>query len=101
MARSAVVVCLCFMTLACEKRNAPPPPPPIVSIAPATQRDVPVYVQFAGTLDSYVNAEVRARVAGTILEQNYRDGSFVKAGDLLFTIDPEPLQAAKRVAAGQ
>ncbi|HKQ70528.1 MAG TPA: efflux RND transporter periplasmic adaptor subunit [Polyangiaceae bacterium] len=69
-------------------------------MAAATTKDVPVYVQFAGTLVSYVNADVRARVAGTLLEQNYRDGSFVQAGQLLFTIDPAPLRAARLEAAG-
>jgi membrane fusion protein (multidrug efflux system) len=72
----------------------------VVSVAPAAAKDVPVYIQFAGTLDSYVNAEARARVAGTLLAQNYREGSFVQSGQLLFTIDPAPLRAAQLQASG-
>jgi len=72
----------------------------VVSVAAAATKDVPVYIQFAGTLDSFVNADVRARVAGTLLEQNYRDGTFVHSGDLLFTIDPAPLRASRLQAAG-
>jgi membrane fusion protein (multidrug efflux system) len=60
-----------------------------------------VYVEFAGTLQAFSNAEVRARVAGTLLEQNYRDGTFVKDGELLFTIDPKPLKALRLIAFGE
>jgi membrane fusion protein (multidrug efflux system) len=84
-----------------ERKPPPPPPPPVVAIAPATERDVPIYVEFAGTLDAYVNAEVRARVAGILVSQDYREGSFVKTGQVLFTIDPAPLRAAKLQAEGQ
>jgi membrane fusion protein (multidrug efflux system) len=87
--------------IACGKEHqAGAPPPPIVSVAPVTERDVPIYVEFSGTLDAQVNAEVRARVAGVLLEQNYREGSVVKAGELLFTIDPEPFRAALLQAQG-
>lgn len=86
--------------LACGKGHPAGPPPPVVSVAPVTERDVPVYVEFSGTLDAQVNAEVRARVAGVILAQNYREGSVVKAGELLFTIDPAPFRAALLQAHG-
>lgn len=87
--------------VACGGKEKPgAPPPPIVSVAAATVRDVPVYVEFSGTLDAQVNAEARARVAGVLLEQNYREGSVVKAGQLLFTIDAAPFRAALLQANG-
>ncbi|AKV04806.1 RND efflux system, membrane fusion protein CmeA [Labilithrix luteola] len=92
---------LAIALIGCAKRREQAPPPPVVSVTEVTQKDVTVYREFAGTLDANVRAEVRARVAGTLLEQNYREGSFVKAGALLFTIDPEPLRAAQLQAEGQ
>jgi membrane fusion protein (multidrug efflux system) len=92
--------CLAVLAVACKKHQVAGSPPPVVSVAAAAAKDVPVYIQFAGTLDSYVNADVRARVAGTLIAQNYREGSFVQSGQLLFTIDPAPLRAARLQAAG-
>lgn len=62
--------------------------------------DVPLYVDAVGTVDGMVNAEVRARVPGYILTQVYKDGTFVKKGDLLFTIDPSLTQAATKKSEG-
>jgi membrane fusion protein (multidrug efflux system) len=101
--RSCVIACgaAALVASACEKPHEQAPPPPVVSVADVTQKDVTVYREFGGTLDAYVNAEVRARVAGMILDQDYREGGFVKAGALLFTIDPAPFRAAKMQAEGQ
>ena len=71
-----------------------------MSVAPAAAKNVPIYVEFAGTLDGYINADVRARVAGVLVSQSYREGSFVKFGDVLFTIDPAPFRAARLEARG-
>jgi membrane fusion protein (multidrug efflux system) len=78
-----------------EKRAAPPaPPPPTVYVSPVVRRDVPLYVEAVGVLDGYVNADIRARVRGYLRSQNYKDGASVKAGDLLFTIEPTEYSAA-------
>jgi membrane fusion protein (multidrug efflux system) len=71
-----------------------------VSVAAVAQRDVPVYSEYIGTLDANVNADARARVQGILLEQHYTEGSGVKAGQLLFVIDPKPYEAAKLQAEG-
>jgi membrane fusion protein (multidrug efflux system) len=65
------------------------------------QKDVPVYNEWIGTLDGYVNADIKAQVSGYLLEQAYKEGSFVKKGQLLFQIDPRPFQAALDQAQGQ
>lgn len=62
--------------------------------------DVSIYADTIGTLEGMVNAEIRARVPGHIKEQSYPDGTFVKAGQLLFTIDPSLTQAAAKRARG-
>ena len=56
----------------------------------AVQQDVPVYSEWMGTTDGSINAQIRARVQGYLQERHYREGTVVKAGDLLFSIDPRP-----------
>src|SRR5438876_1533509 len=75
-------------------RAAAPPPPPVVKVEPVIERDVPISVEYVGTLVGYINAQIRARVAGHMVSQNYTEGSFVKAGDLLFQVDARPFQTA-------
>ncbi len=66
-----------------------------------TQEDVPIYSEWVGSTDGFINARIQPRVTGYLLTQRYRDGSFVKKGELLFQIDPRPFQAALDQAKGQ
>src|SRR5262249_31031385 len=70
------------------------PPLPVVKVEPVVERDVPISVEYVGTLVGSINAQIRARVAGHLVSQNYSEGSPVKAGDLLFQVDARPFQAA-------
>lgn len=90
------------MSTGCSKAAAPQaaPPPPKVLVAAVQQRQVELFDDNVGQLDGYVNAEIRARVRGYLKSQAYRDGSTVKAGQLLFTIDPVEYQAALESARG-
>lgn len=81
--------------------SAPAPPPPGVEVARVEQRDVPVYAEWIGTTDGMVNAEIKAQVPGYLLSKNYTEGSLVRKGQLLFEIDPRPLQAALDQARGK
>ena len=74
------------------------PKPPSVTVVAVAQRSVPVYGQYVGQTEAVKTVEVRARVEGFIERQVTPDGADVKAGDLLFTIDPRPLEAALRQA---
>ncbi len=76
-------------------------PPPEVDVAVVEQRDLPIQREWIGTLDGMVNAAIKAQVTGYLLTQNYSEGSFVRKGQLLFEIDPRPLQAAADQARGQ
>ena len=67
--------------------------PPEVQVTPVVQKDVPIYSEWVGTTVGYVTAQIRARISGYLMSQNYTEGSFVKTGDLLFRIDPRPYQA--------
>ncbi|MGB8542680.1 MAG: efflux RND transporter periplasmic adaptor subunit [Candidatus Acidiferrales bacterium] len=74
---------------------------PEVEVAQVEQKDVPIYGEWIGTLDGFVNADVRAQVTGYLLRQGYQEGAFVRKGDLLFEIDPRPFQAVLDQAEGQ
>ena len=69
------------------------PPPPEVVVAEVQQKDVPIYGEWIGTLDGLVNADIKAQVSGYLLDQAYKEGTFVKKGQLLFQIDSRPFQA--------
>jgi len=81
--------------------GATAPAPPEVEVVTVEQRDVPIYSEWIGTLDGYDNADIKAQVTGYLLQQAYKEGSFVKKGQLLFQIDPRPFQAALQLAQGQ
>jgi membrane fusion protein (multidrug efflux system) len=83
------------------KPTAQTPPPPVVEVAPVNQKDVPIYSEWIGTLTGQVNADIKAQVTGYLLRQNYKEGSYVTKGQLLFEIDPRTFQAALDQAKGQ
>jgi RND family efflux transporter MFP subunit len=68
--------------------------PPEVLVTEAIQQDVPVVREWIGSLDGSVNADVRARVSGYLISQNYKEGAVVNKGDLLFQVDPSVYEAA-------
>jgi membrane fusion protein (multidrug efflux system) len=74
---------------------------PDVEVIDVQQKDVPIYGEWIGTLDGLVNADIKAEVSGYLLNQAYKEGSFVKKGQLLFQIDPRPFQASADQAEGQ
>jgi membrane fusion protein (multidrug efflux system) len=83
-----------------EKTPAGAPPPANVEVAQVDRQDVPIYSEWIGSLDGMVNAEIRAQVTGYLLRQNYKEGSFVRKGQLLFEIDSRPFQATLDQANG-
>src|SRR5947209_16527896 len=105
MSRAVVAIALAAFAAACGETKKPPPPtPPAVLVTPVTRQDVPIFVEAVGTLDGYVNADIRARVKGYLRSQDYKDGSTVKEGQLLFTIEQAEYTtavAAARAAAAR
>src|SRR5881397_213826 len=91
-----VVVLAAAAIAGCGDRSgaAAPPPLPVVRVASVIEEDVPISLEYVGTLVGYINAQIRARVSGHLMSQNYQEGSPVKAGDPLFQVDPRPFQAA-------
>ncbi|MCL5097853.1 MAG: efflux RND transporter periplasmic adaptor subunit [Candidatus Omnitrophica bacterium] len=99
--RILLFICAFLLFCGCEEKPKPRFPPPVVEVMTVVQSNVPVYHEWVGTLDGSVNAQIRAQVTGYLLTQDYREGSFVRKGDLLFTIDPRPFQAILNQAKGQ
>jgi RND family efflux transporter MFP subunit len=88
---------------ACSRGNvhaAAKPPVPEVRVAPVIQQDVPVFSEWVATMDGYVNAQIRPQVSGYIIKQEYKEGSLVRKGQVLFEIDPRPFKAALDRAKG-
>jgi RND family efflux transporter MFP subunit len=89
---------------ACEQNSFVPPPPPKVEVAVPLQRAVTRYLEATGNTAPFKNVDLVARVQGVLQTINYQDGSFVKEGTTLFTIEPETyklkLEQAQAAEAG-
>src|SRR5262245_39833021 len=99
----AVAAVLAAVTSCSSGKAATPtaPPPAVVQVAEVVQRDTPIYNEWIAVLDGYVNAQIQPHVSGYIIRQNYKEGSSVRRGDVLFEIDPRPFQAALDQAKAQ
>lgn len=64
-----------------------------VTVATVTQKDVPLQIDVIGNVEAYSTITVKAQAGGELTQVHFREGDYVKAGDLLFTIDPRPLKA--------
>src|SRR6201981_63444 len=90
----ALVLATAVLAVGCGKTNAAPAiPVPEVEVASVVQKDVPIVSEWVATLDGYVNAQIQPQVAGYVIRQTYKEGSFVRHGQVLFQIDPRPFQA--------
>ena len=76
-----------------EEANTQPSAPEVL-VSEVMTRDVPVVEESVAQLNGPVNADITPKVQGYLLSQSYVNGSFVRKGQLLFTIDPRPFQAA-------
>ena len=89
-----------LIATACDKQKTTPPAPPTVEVVSVAQRDVPIYMEWIGSLDGAVNAVIRPQVTGYLIRQAYREGDLVKQGQPLFEIDPRTFEAAVEEAKG-
>ena len=100
------ILCLSLIILGvvsaagCHKEAPPPPPPVTVKVATVLQKDVPIFVEAIGQTRGSTEIEVRARVEGFLESLNFQEGSPVRKGQLLYTIDPQPFQARLAQAKG-
>src|SRR5262245_4614676 len=75
------------------KASHPAPAPPEVSVMTAAAESVSLSSEWIGTLDGYVNAQIRPQVSGYLLRRTYQEGAPVRQGQVLFEIDPRPFEA--------
>lgn len=80
--------------IGCRKAAPPATVPPEVYVTNVIQEDVPEYLDLAGQTQGFQDVDIRARVEGFLDSVNFREGSFVRKGDLLYQIDPKPFEAA-------
>jgi membrane fusion protein (multidrug efflux system) len=99
----AILAIIAVVTIASRSNNVvkAAPQPLDVEVVQVKQDDVPLYSEWIGTTEGMVNADIKAQVTGYLLRQNYKEGSFVKKGELMFEIDPRPFQAVLDQANGQ
>jgi multidrug efflux system membrane fusion protein len=79
-----------------QKKVSPPPVPVVVALAEA--KDVPVELRNVGNVEAFATVTIRSQITGQITKIHFREGQEVKAGDLLFTIDPRPSEGALKQA---
>ncbi|HKE24443.1 MAG TPA: efflux RND transporter periplasmic adaptor subunit [Bryobacteraceae bacterium] len=94
---AAVPLALCAaLGYGCKEKKveSAPPPPPEVEVLQVRPQDVPITKEWVSTLKGLVNSDIRSKVSGYLLKQDYVNGSTVAKGTLLFQVDPRPFQAA-------
>lgn len=101
--RPLALSCALLLVLAACKSEAPPqaPPPPEVGIVVAQPQTVALQRDLVGRLAPFRSSDVRARVPGVLTKRVYQEGSEVKEGQVLFLIDPAPLQASLSASQAQ
>ncbi len=100
--RFPIYLLLSFGLAGCAAKAPPPKPgPATVSVVQVKQQDLPIYGEWVGSLDGMVNAKIKAQVSSYLVRQVYKEGSFVRRGQLLFELDVQSLAAAEAQAAGQ
>ncbi len=94
-------ICLAAILTGCKKEQKSAPSPPLVEVTDVVQKDVPIFSEWVGTADGFINATIRAQVQGYLIKQNYREGDVVRKGQVLFEIDPRTFEASLEYAKGQ
>src|ERR1044072_9753412 len=81
----AVAALAVLLGFARSSKPAQAAPPALeVEVVKVEQQNVPIYSEWIGTTEGMVNAEIKAQVTGYLLRQDYKEGSYVKKGQLLF-----------------
>ncbi len=102
-ARLVLSVAAALALTGCDKEQAAPPAPPApeVRVTEARIQSVPVVREYVGSVEAYRSVQVRARVEGILEKRHFTEGTNVRKGQLLFTIDPLNYEATLRDAQAQ
>lgn len=96
-----LVLGLAFSSACSSEKEKPVPPPPGVTVISVVQKDVPIHQEWVGTTVGNTDADIRPKVDGFLLKRLYTEGSYVKAGQPIFTLDSRQAQAGVDNAEGQ
>jgi membrane fusion protein (multidrug efflux system) len=98
----AVALIGAVVTAGCGEKTAPAAAaPPEVYVVDVVQKDVPIYLDLVGQTEGYQDIDIRARVEGYLQTVDFKEGSFVKKGDLLYQIDRAPFEANLAAMKGE
>lgn len=100
LAMLTAAMVLAALAPACKKAKPPTPPPPTVRVVPVESRNVEQAEDFLATLDGSTNAEIRPQVTGILESVAYQEGTLVRIGQMMFSIDKRPFVAAVTRAEG-
>src|SRR3989442_11646007 len=89
LSRMVFVISVAVALSACEQNSFVPPPPPKVEVALPVQRSITRYLDATGNTAPIKNVDLVARVQGVLQSISYQDGTLVKEGATLFTIEPD------------
>src|SRR6516164_7587133 len=90
---SWLALAVCTFSTGCKQSTQTPlPPPPPVTVGTPIRKEVVEWDEYTGRTEAIESVEVRPRVSGYIDQISFKDGQLVKAGDVLFVIDPRPYQ---------
>jgi len=109
LAAALVGACMAVSLVACDsskdadkaKQAAPPPPPPQVVVAEVVQKTVPIYSEYVAQTDARETVEIRARVQAFLEGQHFTEGTVIKKGQLLFTLDKREYETKLRQAKAE
>jgi len=89
-----MVFCLFLTLTACQNKEeaAAPPPPPEIPVVVTSTQDVPLYLEFVGQVYGLKDIAIRARVEGFLESIHFEEGSLVKEGQLLYTLESQPFE---------
>ena len=99
--RTIVIGAVLLVPAGCGKSEQSQARPPEVEVVQVEQKDVPISKEWVGTLEGFVNAQIRPQITGYLLRQTYKDGSFVRKDQLLFEIDPRTFHPVVGQTKGQ
>jgi multidrug efflux system membrane fusion protein len=95
----AVFLMVSLLIISCSDQKQKPPAPPVpVLVATVVEKTVPVELKVIGNVEAYSTVSIKARVGGQLVQVNFQEGQDVEKGQLLFVIDPRPLEAALKQA---
>ncbi len=99
LAGLALLLIIPFLVVSCseQKQKAAPPPVPVLA-AKVVEKTVPLDLKAIGNVEPYATVGIKSRIAGQLLQVNFKEGQDVKEGELLFVIDPRPYEAALQQA---